>query len=225
MHTAGTKFFGSAVVIEEDSATLELSEIATGQEVQFNAATDVSSVNESIDTDLTPNPFANGDIVRYTTALSNTAVTAVYGTFGFSANVSGNNFLGCPAFGISNSTHEYSTVVIDDYVQYSASGGTPVTGLTVGNYYYVVFANTSGIKVSATKGGAPITVTGVTPAGTHLFNRSALSNNALYYIVGTAGSTVKLSTTLNGTVINITANTTATGADTAGHYLTKTIEE
>jgi hypothetical protein len=128
MHTAGTKFFGSAVVIEEDSATLELSEIATGQEVQFNAATDVSSVNESIDTDLTPNPFANGDIVLYTTFAANTAVPG-------------------------------------------------------------------------------------------------LANNTNYYIVGTAGSTVKLSTTLNGTVINITANTTATGADTAGHYLTKTIEE
>jgi hypothetical protein len=128
MHTAGTKFFGSAVVIEEDSATLELSEIATGQEVQFNAATDVSSVNESIDTDLTPNPFANGDIVLYTTFTSNTVV-------------------------------------------------------------------------------------------------SGLANNTNYYIVGTAGSTVKLSTTLNGPVINITANTTATGANTAGHYLTKTIEE
>ena len=74
MHTAGTKFFGSAQVVEEDSATVELSEIATGQEVQFNSAADVSSVNETIDTDITPNPFANGDIVRYTTATSNTIV-------------------------------------------------------------------------------------------------------------------------------------------------------
>jgi len=31
-------------------------------------------VNETIDTDITPNPFANGDIVRYTTATSNTIV-------------------------------------------------------------------------------------------------------------------------------------------------------
>ena len=74
MHTAGTKFFGSAVVVEEDSITVELSEIATGQEVQFNSATDVSSANETIDTDITPNPFANGDIVRYTVTSSNTAV-------------------------------------------------------------------------------------------------------------------------------------------------------
>ena len=128
MHTAGTKFFGSALVVEEDSATVELLEIATGEEVQFNSSGDVSSVNESIDTDITPNPFANGDIVRYTTALSNTVV-------------------------------------------------------------------------------------------------QGLSNNTNYYIVGTAGTTVQLSTTLSGAPINITANTTTSGANTAGHYLTKIVEE
>ncbi len=128
MHTAGTKFFGSALVVEEDSVTVELSEIATGEEVQFNAATDVSSVNETIDTDISPNPFANGDIVRYTTSTSNTVV-----------------------------------------------GG--------------------------------------------------LANNTNYYIVQTSANTVKLSATANGTPINITANTTASGAATSGHFLTKTIEE
>jgi hypothetical protein len=128
MHTAGTKFFGSALIIEEDSITVELSEIATGEEVQFNAATDVSSVNETIDTDISPNPFANGDIVRYTTSTSNTI-----------------------------------------------GGG--------------------------------------------------LANNTNYYIVQTSANTVKLSATANGTPINITANTTSSGASTAGHFLTKTIEE
>jgi hypothetical protein len=128
MHTAGTKFFGSALIIEEDSVTVELSEIATGEEVQFNAAADVNSVNETIDTDISPNPFANGDIVRYTTSTSNTVV-----------------------------------------------GG--------------------------------------------------LANNTNYYIVQTSANTVKLSATANGTPINITANTTASGASTAGHFLTKTIEE
>jgi hypothetical protein len=128
MHTAGTKFFGSALIIEEDSAIVELSEITTGQEVQFNAATDVSSANETIDTDITPNPFANGDVVRYTTFTANTIV-----------------------------------------------GG--------------------------------------------------LANNTNYFVVQTSGSTVKLATTANGTPINITANTTASGASTSGHFLTKTIEE
>ena len=74
MHTAGTKFFGSALVVEEDSITVELSEIATGQEIQFNSQSDVINVDDTIDTDITPNPFANGNIVRYTTAIANTIV-------------------------------------------------------------------------------------------------------------------------------------------------------
>jgi hypothetical protein len=128
MHTAGTKFFGSALVVEEESATLELSEIATGQEVQFNSAGAVSSVNETIDTGITPNPFANGDLVKYTVQLANTVI-------------------------------------------------------------------------------------------------QGLANNTNYYVVQTATTFVKLSNTANGTPINITANTTTSGANTAGHYLTKIIEE
>ena len=127
MHTAGTKFFGSAQIVEEDSATVELSEIATGQEIQFNSQSAVSSVNETINTG-TVNPFANGDLVRYTTATSNTVV-------------------------------------------------------------------------------------------------QGLANNTNYYIVQTSGTNVKLSAAANATPINITANTTASGASTSGHFLTKTIEE
>ena len=74
MHTAGTKFFGSALIVEEESVTVELSEIATGQEVQFNSESDIINVDDTIDTDITPNPFANGNIVRYTTAIANTIV-------------------------------------------------------------------------------------------------------------------------------------------------------
>jgi hypothetical protein len=74
MHTAGTKFFGSALIVEEDSITVELSEIATGEEIQFNSQADVITADGTIDTDITPNPFANGDIVRYTTATANTVV-------------------------------------------------------------------------------------------------------------------------------------------------------
>lgn len=128
MHTAGTKFFGSALIVEEDSITVELSEITTGEEVQFNSQGDVISVDDTIDTDITPNPFANGDVVRYTTATSNTVL-------------------------------------------------------------------------------------------------QGLANNTNYYIVQTTGTTVKLAITANGSPINITANTSASGASTAGHYLTKTVEE
>ncbi len=115
MHTAGTKFFGSAVVIEEDSATLELSEIATGQEVQFNAATDVSSVNESIDTDLTPNPFANGDIVLYTTFAANTAVP-----------------------GLANNTNYY---IVGTFTNSVSVGGLTLTSAGLSDIFYAKFVN------------------------------------------------------------------------------------
>jgi hypothetical protein len=128
MHVAGTKFFGSALIVEEANVALTLSEIATSQEVKFNSATDVSSSNDTIDTDLAVNPFANGDLVIYTTAAGNTAV-------------------------------------------------------------------------------------------------QGLTNAASYYIANTSGTLVKLSLTANGSPINITANTTTSGSNTAGHYLTKTVEE
>lgn len=128
MHMAGTKFFGSALVIEEANVAMALSEIATSQQVKFNSATDVSSTFDTIDTDLTVNPFANGDLVIYTTATGNTAV-------------------------------------------------------------------------------------------------QGLTNAASYYIANTSGTLVKLALTANGSPINITANTTTSGSNTAGHYLTKTVEE
>jgi len=104
MHTAGTKFFGSALIVEEDSVTVELSEIATGQEVQFNSAADVSSVNETIDTDITPNPFANGDIVKYTTTTANTIVQ-----------------------GLANNTNYYVVQTSGSTVKLSATAnGTPI---------------------------------------------------------------------------------------------------
>jgi hypothetical protein len=232
MHTAGTKFFGSALVVEEDSATVELSAIATGQEVQFNSASDVSSSNETItvgtvaavksfntltDVDsnndfftILSNPFANNDIIRYTTA----------------------------------------------------SGNEVIPGLANNGVYYVVQSNSSGLKISATANGAAVNVTPSYSMSvdftsnsyyvdestnghsftsyTSLFSNGdivtyststgntvvqGLTNNAPYYIVQTSGITVKLSTTANGTPINITANTTSSGSSTSGHFLTKTIEE
>ena len=54
---------------------------------------------------------------------------------------------------------------------------------------------------------------------------TGLTNSTPYYVVNTTPNTVKLSLTSNGSPINITANTTTSGSNTAGHYLTKTVEE
>jgi len=56
-------------------------------------------------------------------------------------------------------------------------------------------------------------------------SQNKLTNAQSYYVVNTTPNTVKLSLTANGSPINITANTTDSGSNTAGHFLTKTIEE
>jgi hypothetical protein len=233
MHTAGTKFFGSALIVAEANVALSLTEISTGDQLQFNSATDVSSANETIivgrqvasklfnaltDVDISnnffsiaPNPFANNDIIRYTTI----------------------------------------------------TGNVPITDLANNATYYVVFSNTSGIKISATPAGAPIAVTIPSysmsfdfitglyyvdeSTNGHMFASytnafvnndivtystenanvvvQGLIDNTNYYIVQTSEITVKLALTSNGTPINITANGTHSGSATAGHNLTKTVEE
>lgn len=353
MHTAGTKFFGSAMVVEEDSATVELSQIATGQEVQFNSATDVSSANETIDLDvpMTSNstyraPFANGDIVRYYTGEGNTALEAIQ-TRDFipvtnnitsnsipltNTNISNSTFLDYPlrtndkvkfvkegimhyfnnsdtypesggqqyiaynntnisdvtevyinsmaantanvnsflqsiansgtlivenyhANGSANVTHKFTITGKEDYTALydrwhftvtHVSGTTPFVfadrvtttyvptgfsefGLANNGTYYINSVNsTSGsIKLSTSVGGSVVAVSNVyyTPFETYKLNRTTLANNQPFFIINTSGNTVKLSSTLNGTAINITANTTDTDGNTAGHYLTKIVEE
>ena len=315
MHTAGTKFFGSALIVEEDSATVELSEIATGQEVQFNSSGDVSSANESIDTDITPNPFANGDLVIYTTDTGNTAVIAnITGAFVTNTGKVTYDFIKIPNNKFKNrdyvnvtftdttcNTQQFNSntnvnanttniqisntfITItahpfannDSVLYYTASGNTVIGGLTnneiyyviqtgtnifklttvpgstssiiqlspsqtaeAGHYllrgfnsitnatsYYVMDANSSGFKLSTN--GNRDNIIPFKSSNTNLtlnLTQSQLTNTVSYYIVGTAGTTVKLSTALNGTPINITANTTTSGANTNGHYLTKIVEE
>jgi hypothetical protein len=111
-----------------------------------------------------------------------------------------------------------------------------------------VFANTTGIKISETRGGDALNLNTVAISNTlelhtvtKLINPFAngdlvlyttsntavqgLSNATSYYVVNTTPNTVKLSLTANGSPINITANGSTSGSATAGHFLTKTTEE
>jgi hypothetical protein len=115
-------------------------------------------------------------------------------------------------------------------------------------FYYVTFANTSGVKLSTTLGGLVLNVnTAAMVSEKHILLQyinpfangdlvsytTAAGNTALtgltdfasYYVVNTTPNTVKLSLTPSGSPINITANTTDSGSNTAGHYLTNTVEE
>ena len=212
MHTAGTKFFGSASVVEEDSVPVTVPEIATGLEIEFDAADDVSSADERIQLDIEKlyrninpsqvgtssefitvykNPFSNGDFVRYTVDTGNTAIS----------------------------------------------------GLANNNYYYVVQANSTGIKLSSALNGTPLDITAGSGEWGHLLTSyanpfsnndqiiyrtssgltalSGLTNNQIYYVKNTTPISVQLASTLTGSPINITAK----GSSEIGHYLIKIVEE
>jgi hypothetical protein len=141
-----------------------------------------------------------------------------------------------------------SRFTVGDRVYYAVpKSNTAITPLTGNAYYYVAFANTTGVKLATTLGGSAIDITDArttNPAEVHTLtgipiinfkssntgltlnlSQNKLTNAQSYYVVNTTPNTVKLSLTANGSPINITANGTASGADTAGHFLTKTIEE
>lgn len=214
MHTAGTKFFGSAEIIEDDSLPLALSEIGTGQEVAFNAQTDVDSNDETIQLDIQKHK-------RPLNALSDVNMTSDV------ISVRNNPFL-----------------VDDLVLYYTDSGNTANFGLSNNSTYYVVTSNTTGIQLSSTEGGTPVDlddslstsewghhlVSYINPfsVGDTLYYYTATGNtvvtgmaNATYYnVVATTPNTVKLANTA-GSNINITASVSSE----VGHYLKKISEE
>lgn len=222
MHTAGTKFFGSALIVEEANVIGALSAIATSQQVKFNSATGVNSSAETIDTNIEGRSYVFD-------ALNNVNQTTEFFTL---TNLPNYNPV---------------TLANGDLVQYVSNTGNFITNMSNNAFYYVVFANTSGVKLSTTLGGSILNVTGTLASEKHSLQKyvnpfangdlvlyttdtgntavTGLSNTKSYYVVNTTPNTVKLSLTLNGSPINITANTTSSGSATAGHYLTKTVEE
>ena len=412
MHVAGTKFFGSALIVEEANAALALTSISTGQEVQFNSTDDVSTANDTIETDIEDvsfkfnvanvgndtdlislgtnpyyttlplnvndylqyttleanpigvgsssslsnnsyyyvvlanttgikisetqggdalnlntvslsntlalhtltkviNPFANGDLVLYTT--SNVAVQAnITGTFTTNTGavvasfirVANNKFRNSDYVNVTfdsatcntqsfnantavdtdsaNTANVFITITSHPFANgqsvlyYTDAGNTAISGLTNNQIYYVIGttantlklatqsgnvqsianiiassisesghnimrgfngitnatsyyvmdANTTGFKLSTT--GARTNIINLKSSNTGLtlsLSQNKLTNAQSYYVVNTTPNTVKLSLTANGSPINITANTTDSGSNTAGHFLTKTIEE
>lgn len=312
MHLAGSKFFGSALIVEEANAVVSVANVSTGQQVQFNSVDDVSTVNDTIQTDIEDvqytfkimdvnsdtdfisltvnpyynrqlynvhdylqytttesqtigvgssssltntsyyyvvfanttgikisetrggdalnlntaaisntlelhtftrviNPFANGDIVRYTT--SNTAVEA-NATLTFVTNTISSNTIS-----VSNNVFR-----IGDVVKYTKNGGSAAVGLTAGSEYFVRKANSTSIMLANSIGKA-VSIYSNSTVETHVLRIEKLANNQTYYVVNTTPNTVKLSLTANGSPINITANGSTSGSATAGHFLTKTVEE
>lgn len=126
MHMAGTKFFGSVVLSEKDDTVAGLTAVSDGIEVDFNAQTSVNSGNESIDINITQE------------------VKSINIDYAIDAN---NDFIY-----LANNTYSDGDLVL----YYALDFDSAISGLANNTTYYVVNANSSGIKLSLTLGGDPV---------------------------------------------------------------------
>ncbi|CAB5221189.1 hypothetical protein UFOVP247_103 [uncultured Caudovirales phage] len=137
----------------------------------FNANSAVNNSTEFIT--IATNTFANGDLLRYVTAAGNTALTNLANNsyyYAIQANSTGLKLATTytpkifnPKLAIANTVDDYyislpsHTFANDDIVRYTTSiGNTSIAALANNTYYYVVQANSGGIKLSTSLGGAAI---------------------------------------------------------------------
>jgi hypothetical protein len=205
-NTAGSSYTTKPTVsIAAPAAQTFNSNTALYLDATFNSATGVANTTEFITT-ASAHGFTNGDIVQYRTATGNTALTGLTNAasyvvryanttaFILSANATSANLdLTAAATGETGHTLRrvgqgfisIGTNVLQngDKVTYTVnSGNTALTGLTSGALYYVVGANTTGVKLSATSGGDSIVLTpGVSEAGHSLTGETATAEAVLTY--------------------------------------------
>jgi hypothetical protein len=161
----------------------------------FNANSAVDGSAEFIT--VASNPYVNNDVVVYTVAAGNTALTNL-------ANAASYYVVGANSTGVKLSLTSNGAAIdltkgatetghtltrrtggfisvgsnvyqVDDLVTYTvAAGNTTISGLANGSTYSVVAANSSGIKLSSTPGGAAISVVpGVSETGHTLTGQTA----------------------------------------------------
>jgi hypothetical protein len=205
-NTAGSSYTTKPTVsIAAPAAQTFNSNTALYLDATFNSATGVANTTEFITT-ASAHGFTNGDIVQYRTATGNTALTGLTNAasyvvryanttaFILSANATSANLdLTAAATGETGHTlrrvgQGFITIATNvlqdgDKVTYTVnSGNTALTGLTSGALYYVVGANTTGVKLSATSGGDSIVLTpGVSEAGHSLTGETATAEAVLTY--------------------------------------------
>ena len=192
MHVAGTKFFGSALIVEEANAALALTSISTAQEVQFNSNDDVSTANDTIETDIEDVSFKFKVMdINNDTDLISLGTNPYYTTFPLNVN---------------------------DYLQYTTLEVNPIgvgsaSSLSNNSYYYVVLANTTGIKISETQGGDALNLNTTSLSNTlalhtltKVINPFAIGDLVLYTTTNTAveASITGTFTTNTGIVVNVT---------------------
>ena len=221
MHTAGTRFFGSVLIEDSAEAAISYADDVVANNItsviQFNSNTAI--VNSSILFDNDPALLANGDRVVYTTLAGNTAVTRLANNVQYyvvQANATSVQLATNPRalsysfnpnntiISVGNSTVNSSFInisrhnlAVNDAVRYAANTGNTVpSGLTNNFVYFVSAANSTGVSIATTRGGANLTIT---PGANQVGH------------------------TLTIAPITITPNATHSGVATNGHFLTTVI--
>jgi hypothetical protein len=184
MHTAGTRFFGGVVLEDKFIANVAYADSAANtfdpvNADSFNAETEVAGDTIT----LVAHSFANGMKVNYYAHSTNTALTElgnnntyyVANTTTDTIKLTSNPRILSYSFNSNsavNSTSDFITLTRhnfqnNDIVKYStAVGNTALSGLANNGQYYVVSANSAGVKLSATRGGSAANVTnGLTQNG------------------------------------------------------------
>lgn len=159
--------------------------------------------------------FQNGDLVTYSTAVSN-SVTFVGNTFGvIQGNSTANGFL------VLGSTNVSKFSANQAVIYNVSSGNTVIGGLSNGSLYFVIVSNSTAIQLKTSTTGSAINLTSVPTSdqnGHNIFVRNVLnglSNNQQYYVINANANAISLSLTESGTPIGIYANS---GTSTS-HYL------
>jgi hypothetical protein len=206
-NTVGNNYTGTppTVTIAAPAAQTFNSNTALYLDATFNSATGVANATEFVTTS-SAHGFSNGDIVQYRTATGNTALSGLTNAasyvvryanttaFILSANSTSAN-LDLTAAAVGETVHtirrvgggfiSVGTNVLqnNDVVRYSvAASNTALTGLANGTSYFVVTANSTGVRLSATRGGSAIVLTpGVSETGHSLTGETATAAAVLSY--------------------------------------------
>ena len=209
MHVAGTKFFGSALIVEEANAALALTSISTNQEVQFNSNDDVSTANDTIETDIEDATYT----FEVQDVNNDTDFIKLIDSVGLDPN---NSYYTSQIYHsgvvlVGNTYYTTHALNVHDYLQYTtleanAIGVGSASSLSNNSYYYVVLANTTGIKISETQGGDALNL-----------NTASISNTLALHTL-----TKVVNPFANGDLVLYTTSNTAVEASITGTFTTNT---
>ena len=169
-----------------------------------NGNTSVDTANNTIT--IAGHNLSIGDEITYTNNYSVHAdVSSAEYTGGTEGIDSTNNRIYHSGHGLSDG----------DRIYYDANGGTAISGLTDGEYYFVVGSNSDYISLAATSGGTTLDIESDTTGATNHRYVLAPANESImgihpnneYYVESVDGDQITLTATHGGAAIDLTAST------------------